>query len=125
MFQIHFDKISTDFEVYQVFYVVLAVLGIYLICSVWNMKKKEEISTLIIAQENLEKCRNRKGFIEEMAKPMRVFGIITLLYGIFGIANSFFSAFGWGYELLGISVFLIAYGWFSKELRNSIEKYCK
>ena len=125
MFQIHFDSISTNFEVYHIFYVVLAVLGIYLIYSVRNMKKKGEISAFIISLEDLEKCRNKKGFINETANSMLVFGIITLLYGIFGIANSFLSAFGWGYEVLGISEFLIVYGWFSKELIKGIQKYCK
>jgi hypothetical protein len=89
------------------------------------MKKKGEISAFIISLEDLEKCRNKKGFINETANSMLVFGIITLLYGIFGIANSFLSAFGWGYEVLGISAFLIVYGWFSKELRKGIQKYCK
>lgn len=125
MFQIHFGKFATKFEVYQIFYVILLVLGIYLICSVWNMKKKEEINTLIIPQEELGKCKNKKGFIEEMAKPQLVFGTITLVYGIFGILNSLFAAFGWGYEIIGISLFLIVYGWFSKELRKGIEKYCR
>ena len=55
MFQIHFDSISTNFEVYHIFYVVLAVLGIYLIYSVRNMKKKGEISAFIISLEDLEK----------------------------------------------------------------------
>ena len=125
MFQINFEGISTDFQIYQIFYVILAVLGIYLICSVGRMKRKEEISSLIIPQEELAKCRNKRGFIEEMTKSMLLFGIITLLYGVFGIVNSLFSAFGWGYELIGISLFLIVYGWFYKELRKGIEKYCR
>ena len=125
MFQIKFEGISTDFQIYQIFYVILALLGIYLICSVGRMKRKEEISSFIIPQEELAKCRNKKGFIEEMTKSMLVFGIITLLYGVFGIVNSLFSAFGWGYELIGISLFLIVYGWFSQELRKGIQKYCR
>ena len=57
MFQIHFHKFSTDVQIYQIFYVILAVLGIYLLYAVWKMRKNEEISPLILPEEELAKCR--------------------------------------------------------------------
>lgn len=122
---IHLEKIAEDFEIYQIFYFILAVLGVYLIYSVWKMKTKGEISSLIIDAKDLAKCRNKKGFIEKTAKALLLLGIVSLLEGIFGIINSLIFSFGWPFELLGISVFLISYGWFSKELRAGIETYCK
>lgn len=122
---IHLEKIAEDFEIYQIFYFILAVLGVYLIYSVWKMKTKGEISSLIIDAKDLAKCRNKKGFIEKTAKALLLLGIVSLLEGIFGIINSLIFSFGWPLELLGISVFLISYGWFSKELRAGIETYCK
>lgn len=122
---IHLEKIAEDFEIYQIFYFILAVLGVYLIYSVWKMKTKGEISSLIIDAKDLAKCRNKKGFIEKTAKALLLLGIVSLLEGIFGIINSLIFTFGWPLELLGISVFLISYGWFSKELRAGIKTYCK
>lgn len=124
MFQIG-GTVSKNFEIYHIFYFILAFLGIYLIFSVYNMKKKEEISPLIIAQEELAKCRDKKGFIEEIAKPLLALGIVSLSDGAFGIVNSLVIDFGWGYELFGITIFMIFYGWFSRELRKGINKYFK
>lgn len=124
MFQIN-GRTAINFEIYQIFYIILAVLGIYLIYSVGKMKKKGEISSLIIAQEELAKCSDKEGFIEEIAKALLLLGIVSVSDGVFGILNSFVLTFGWGYELLGVTVFLLSYGWFSKELRKGIEKYCR
>ena len=125
MFDIEFKGISTNFEVYQIFFLILAVLGIYLIYSVFRMRKKEEISSMIVVEEELAKCRDKKGFIEETATAVLVLGIVALLYGLFGAANSFFSVFGWGYELCGAAVFFLSYGWFYRKLRSAIAKYCR
>lgn len=117
----YLEKIAEKFEIYQIFYFILAVLGIYLIYSVWKMKTKGEISPLIIDPKDLAKCGNKKGFIEKTAKPQLLLGIVSLLEGIFGMLNSLFLALGWQFELFGVAVFLISYGWFARELRTGIK----
>ena len=125
MFQIHFHKFSTDVQIYQIFYVILAVLGIYLLYAVRKMRKNEEISPLILPEEELAKCRDKKGLIAEISRPVSLLGAAALIYGIFGVINSLYSAFGWGYEVCGVCLFFASYGWYSKEMRRGADRYCK
>ncbi len=84
MFQIHFHKFSTDVQIYQIFYVILAVLGIYLLYAVRKMRKNEEISPLILPEEELAKCRDKKGLIAEISRPVSLLGAAAWL-GIRGM----------------------------------------
>lgn len=117
--------IEKKIEVYQIFYLILAFLGIYLLYSVWKMKKSSDISSIIIPQEALAKCKDKEGFIGGISKSVLLLGSVSLVYGIMGTVNVFTQIFGWGYELLGAAVFLGSCGWYTKELNKCIGKFCR
>lgn len=123
---IHIKIFGADvkLQVHQIVYVILAALGVYLIFSAVRMKKKAEISSFLIPQETLAACRDPKGFAAELWKSVLLLGMVSMAFGIYGITDIFLPIFGWGYDLIGSAVFFLSVGWFVKEQKRCIEKFC-
>ena len=51
-------------DVMLVFNVVVALFGAYMIWSALQMKKSGKINSMVLAQEELKKVKDTKGFIE-------------------------------------------------------------
>ena len=68
-----------------VFNVVVALFGAYMIWSALQMKKSGRINSMVLAQEELKKVKDTKGFIEflywrEMRKREKSFYIYNMSY---------------------------------------------
>ena len=72
------------------FDLIIFCYGVYLIYSGYQMRKTHQPSNLIINQTDLVGARDPKGFCEAMFKPLVIFGMIAILYGIVGFLNDKF-----------------------------------
>lgn len=106
-----------------IFYVIIAVLGVYLMYSAWKMKKTGEINTAMASSEEVRKCRNKAGFIARIYKPTLVLGLVSLAFGVFSFVNYTVLHLSRTFEICGMLVFLIVCFWFSKELRVRKAEY--
>ena len=106
-----------------VFDVVIAVLGIYLIYSAIQMKKTGEISNVIVNPEEIAKCKNKRGFIDFIYDKVMLFGVVSLVFGILGGINDGVYSFGKIFTVISVSVFVLAWFWFSNQLRKGRDKF--
>ena len=106
------------------FDVIIFGYGIYLIYSGYQMKKTHQPSSLIINQTELVGARDVKGFCEAMYKPLILFGVLAVIYGIAGYVNDKYLNEPMA-NLIAIALFLILCFWFFRETKKNKTKYLK
>lgn len=102
--------------------VVIAGVGIYMIAAGLKMKKTGEISSLVLAEEELKKCKDKKGFIAYIYWKEAVLGGVMTAVGLLGLVNELVKALG-NFKYIELLVFLAVFLWFWRELGAAREKY--
>ena len=72
-------------KVMLVFDAVILLFGIYMVISSLQMKKSGRINAMVIAEEEMKKCKDTAGFIAFIYWREAVFGGIVALVGLIGI----------------------------------------
>ena len=72
-----------------VFNVVVALFGAYMIWSALQMKKSGKINSMVLAQEELKKVKDTKGFIEFLYWREMLFGALVLIVGFLGVLRPY------------------------------------
>ncbi len=106
-----------------IFDVIIAVLGIYLVYTALRMNQMQKISTLLVNQDAIAKCRDKKGFIQSVYKKMAGFGAGSIVFGALGCINDTICDFGRAYNIVSVCVYFVAWFLFSREMRKDREKF--
>ena len=96
-------------DVMLVFDAVVALFGAYMIGSALHMKKSGRINSMVLAQEELKKVKDTKGFIDFLYWREMLFGALVLIVGVLGVLNE--------------TIFLAAFIWFQNSLAKAREKF--
>lgn len=102
--------------------VIIIFLGVYMLLQAFGMKKKGEISPVIITQEEIVKCKDKDGFIQYMYVKEAIFGAVIILTGALGLLNEQVIKIGALKYVSGI-LFLLAFFWFQGSLRSARGKF--
>ena len=105
-------------DVMLVFDAVVALFGAYMIGSALHMKK----SGRVLAQEELKKVKDTKGFIEFLYWREMLFGALVLIVGVLGVLNETVMPIGKA-SILEVIIFLAAFIWFQNSLAKAREKF--
>ncbi|MFR4352200.1 MAG: hypothetical protein ACLT3H_11095 [Roseburia sp.] len=111
-----------DMGIMTVFHMVVAVFGAYMIGAALGMKKSGKVSSMVIAEEELRRCRDKQSFIDYLYWKEAVFGGVVLLAGVLGIINDLVVSLG-AFRIVQMLLFLAAFLWFQSELRKAREKF--
>ncbi|MCM1256582.1 MAG: hypothetical protein NC307_01875 [Roseburia sp.] len=106
-----------------IFDLVITGLGLYLIYSSLKMKNTGELSTIVVNQEDMARCKNRQGFIDAIAMKSVCFGVIALIFGVLAIVNDMYALLGKYFNLIGAVVFIGTWLWFAGQLRKAREQF--
>ena len=109
-------------KVMAIFGAVIIMIGIYMIFAGLKMKKKYEIGTMIHAEEEVKKCKNKEGFISYIYWREIVAGVAMILLGAVEIANDLLEDAGW-IPYVGIVIGIVALFWLFYSLKNAREQY--
>lgn len=101
---------------------VIAIMGVYLIFAGWKMKKTNEISVLLIAEEERKKCKNKERFIQDIYWKEMTFGVAMTIVAVLGFINEFVTKLG-KFNYIELAVFLLVFIWFQHELVAARGKY--
>lgn len=101
---------------------VIAMMGVYLIFAGWKMKKTNEISVLLIAEEERKKCKNKERFIQDIYWKEMTFGVVMAIVAVLGFINEFVTKLG-KFNYIELAVFLLVFIWFQHELVAARGKY--
>lgn len=92
-------------DVMLVFDAVVALFGAYMIGSALHMKKSGRINSMVLAQEELKKVKDTKGFIEFLYWREMLFGALVLIVGVLGVLNETVMPIGKA-SILEVIIFL-------------------
>ena len=103
---------------------VIFFYGLYMIYSAYQMKRSGQPSNLIINPTELVGAKDMKGFCQAMYKPLILFGILAVAYGVVGYLNDKY----WNYSIINfisVAVFLVLCVWFLRMVKKYKAKYIK
>ena len=109
-------------DVMLVFDAVVALFGAYMIGSALHMKKSGRVNSMVLAQEELKKVKDTKGFIEFLYWREMLFGALVLIVGFLGVLNETVMPIGKA-SILEVIIFLAAFIWFQNSLAKAREKF--
>lgn len=102
--------------------VVIMIFGIYMAIISVQMIRTGRIHKIILAEEELKKCKKPKEFVRYLSPRMLVFSVIVIVVGIAGILFDTVAEAGkWNYIFL--LVFLLAFFVFSTQFRKAREDF--
>lgn len=110
-------------DVMMIFDVVMMGIGVYMMLAAWNMRRKNEIGTVILAEEELANCKDKAGFITYMHWREAVMGGALILYGAIGLLDKYILKIGSVINYVSVAGLLIIFAWFYKSMQSARERY--
>lgn len=104
--------------------IVILGFGIYMLYVCVHMKKTKKVHSVLLAEEELKKCKNQKGFVDYITPKMIAFACISLIDAVIGIVGELLVHnvyLNYAYMIIFFAAFL----WFGSCLKKAREKYCK
>ena len=102
--------------------IVIFAMGIYLSASALRMKHTGKIDSLILAQEEVKKCKKPQDFISFIAWKEAVFGGVLALIGLLSAIGEEVH-FPGAVKYVFLGVFLVTFGWFYVNLKRAREQF--
>lgn len=106
----------------MIFDVVILGYGFWIMLGAVKMNKTKVPASMLIPEEDLIGSRDPEGFCEVMYKKTFVFSIICMLYGVAGVISELFLK-SRIFNIITLTIFIIAVLWFCKEMRNARHTY--
>ena len=113
----------TNADMMVIFDVIITIMGTYIIFSTIKMKKDGMVPNLFVPVEEMTKCKDQPGFIAFLFPRAIIFGLVSAIFGIEGVCNDMFLNLGQIVNVIMIVVFIVAWVWFSMQLRKGKEKF--
>lgn len=102
---------------------VIILLGVYMLYVSLHMMKVGEISSVLIAKEEMTRCKDKRGFINEMSPKLIWFASIILVVGAVGIILDLLDYSGGILNYAILVIFLIAFVVYTRQMRSARSKY--
>lgn len=109
-------------DIMSVFDVILIVYGLYTMYSAFMMKRTGVPGKWLISEDEATKCRDMKGFIDEMFVKTILFGAVAILYGALTTLNRMKLALPY-FDTVCIIVFLVFCALYMVALNKAKKKF--
>ena len=106
-------------DVMMIFDVVMIGIGIYMVVTSLQMKKENAISQILLAEEELIKCKDTEGFISYSYWREVVMGVALVLYGAISLLDKYIFEIGGVLDYVPIVLLLIVFFWFYRGLQTA------
>lgn len=103
---------------------IMTVLGTYLLFMAQKMKRERRVPSFLITEQDLMRCRDQAGLSEYLFPRIVIFSVVILVFGILGLVNDLVISLGNVVNIVMILIFLVAWVWFSAQLRKARKNYC-
>lgn len=104
--------------------IVVVFFGIYLAVNAAQMKRSGRVSSFVVPEQEMKKCKNPKAYINGIVPYMYFFSVISMLVGGVGILCDInVLNIGKTWVFLELASFLIALAGFVRGMRAMKTKY--
>ncbi|MCD8300011.1 MAG: hypothetical protein LUC41_02355 [Clostridiales bacterium] len=100
-----------------IFDVIIMAIGLYSMRVASQMKKTGVPPEWLVPASTLKKMKRKKEFCDEMAPKTIIFGVLCLIYGVYGLIAVFVIGNYWA-RVAGVVLFLIFLIWYFMELQK-------
>lgn len=111
-----------DYSLFSIIDAIFIVVGVYAFYTCYLMKTTGDLKTKLLLGEGIEinKCKDKKGYINYIFPKLFFMGIISSLYGASGLIDSYVTSLG--YISLLILVILVVYLiWFTIICKKAVK----
>lgn len=109
--------------VLMVFDVIIVGFGIYMLVSAMKMKKKNEINTMILTEEEMVKCQHKTELADFLYWREAVLGGVFVLSGAVRLLDKFVLKIGGMLDMIPVVILLLVAFWFLKCLQTARAKF--
>ncbi|MCD8156049.1 MAG: hypothetical protein LUD53_01075 [Clostridiales bacterium] len=113
-----------DLGIMTIFDFIILIYGAYSVYTAQQMKKTGTPPSWLVPQQDLHRIHKPQEFCELMRPKTFLFGLVCMLYGIYGLVESFYIKNDFA-EAAGVTVFVVFMVWFIISLQNAKGKYMK
>lgn len=111
-----------DIGFMTIFDFIILIYGAYSVYASQQMKRTGTPPAWLVAQQDLKRVRKPQEFCDLMRPKTLIFGIVCVLYGIYGLIECFYIKNDFA-EMAGVTVFVVFVIWFIISLQNAKRKY--
>ena len=97
--------------------------GIHLLISGMKMKRTKEIGTMILAEEEINKCNRKEELADFFYWREEVMGAVFVLFGILRLLDKFILKIGGILDIVLMILLLATALWFFKSLQIARAKF--
>lgn len=113
-----------DIGFMTIFDFIILIYGAYSVYTAQKMKKTGTPPAWLVPQQDIKRVRKPHEFCEVMRPKTFIFGLVCMLYGIYGLIESFYIKTDFA-EAAGVTVFVVFMVWFIISLQNAKGKYIR
>ena len=101
--------------------VILIICGIYCLFTAGKMKCEHQIPKWLFSEQELYHIRQPKEFCEVMSPKTIIFGVLCMLFGVWGLITEFLITNKLA-EAIGIGIFLVGIAWYMALTGNAVDQ---
>lgn len=102
--------------------IVFIIFGIYLFFMASKMKQTGKLNPNLLSQQDINRCKDVKGYISFVVPKMQIFAAAIVLVGVIGIGEHYIDALR-NYRFVTLIVFLITFFVYLNQMRLAKNKY--
>ena len=111
-----------SFDFMTIFDFVLLIYGAYSVYASRKMKSNGQPPQWLMSVEEIQRIRKPQEFCDYMGPKTLLFGLLCVVYGIYGILTTMFLK-NQILEAVGVAAFVVCIIWFVVTLRKAKQTY--
>ena len=111
-------------SMFSILDIIVLLVGVYAFYSCYLMKTTGEVKTKLVLSDHtdINKCKDKKGFIDYMFLKLLILGIVSVVYGVVGLIDTYVTPLGIA-QLVLMLVFIIYLIWFALKSKKAVTMF--
>jgi len=99
--------------------------GLYMLYACFLMKTTGEVKASFLMSKDVElrKCKDLEGYKTFIFPKLLIFGIMTFLYGLMGLVNTYVTPVPMAVNMVVMAVFMVILIWFAVQSKKGIRLF--
>lgn len=109
-------------SIMTIFDVIILLYGAYTIYTALQMKKTGEPAKWLVNEQEIGRCKDKRGFADAIYVATVLFGAVTMLYGVVSLLNSYVFRVSF-LDIICLLVFLASCVFYMVTLNRARKKF--
>lgn len=105
-----------------IFDVIILIYGAYTVYTALQMKKTGEPAKWLVNEQEIGRCKDKRGFVDAIYAATILFGVVTMLYGVVSLLTSYVFRVSF-VDMICLIVFLASCVFYMVTLNRARKKF--